>query len=140
MESNVLTPDLFPEETAKAKAEREEKEQAKAAQKKPRGVYHDRRGKFTDRATAEKSSLEKENYRLKKNYNYYKRVNKRLSEEFKAEHARVLELEKTIKELTQQYEPTHVQPQGVFTSTEPPIYGMLSRQGNGRRHYEAHNS
>lgn len=99
MESNVLTPDLFPEETAKAKAEREAKEQAQAARKQPRGKYHDRRGKFTDRATAEKAELEKENFRLKKNYNYYKRVNKRLSDEVKETTIQAKEWERKYKEL-----------------------------------------
>ena len=39
-------PDLFPEETAKARREREASVQPK------RGKYHDRRGQFTDRRTA----------------------------------------------------------------------------------------
>lgn len=99
MESNVLTPDLFPEETAAAKAEREAKEQAAAARKKPRGVYHDRRGKFTDRATAEKAELEKENFKLKRNYNYYKRVNHRLSSEVKEANERADKWERLYKEL-----------------------------------------
>lgn len=93
MESNVLTPDLFPEETAKAKAERE----AKAAKKKPRGLYHDKRGKFTDKATAEKHFLEKENARLANSYNYYKRVNKRLSGEVKEANERASEWEHKYK-------------------------------------------
>lgn len=95
------TPDLFPEETAIAKAEREAKEQAQAVSKKPRGVYHDRRGKFTDRATAEKALLEKENFRLKKNYNYYKRVNHRLSGEVKEATECAKEWERKYKELAQ---------------------------------------
>ena len=99
MESNVLTPDLFPEETAKAKAEREASELAKAARNKPRGVYHDRRGKFTDRATAEKAALEKENSKLKRNYNYYKRVNKRLSDEVKEANERADKWEQMYKQL-----------------------------------------
>lgn len=99
MESNVLTPDLFPEETAKAKAEREASDLAKAARKKPRGVYHDRRGKFTDRATAEKAALEKENLRLKRNYNYYKRVNKRLSDEVKEANEHADKWEQMYKQL-----------------------------------------
>ena len=92
-------PDLFPEETALAKAEREAKEQEASARKKPRGVYHDRCGKFTDRATAEKASLEKENFRLKKNYNYYKRVNHRLSSEVKEANERAKEWERKYKDL-----------------------------------------
>lgn len=92
-------PDLFPEETAKAKADREAKEQAAAARKKPCGVYHDRSGKFTDRATAEKALLEKENKRLQKSYNYYKRINHRLSDEIKEEKARAKHWEDKYKQL-----------------------------------------
>ena len=40
-------PDLFPEETAKTRMEREANEQPR------RGKYHDRKGHFTDRLTAE---------------------------------------------------------------------------------------
>ena len=110
MESNVLTPDLFPEETAKAKAEREAKEQEQAAKKKPRGMYHDRRGKFTDRATAEKAALEKENSKLKHNYNYYKRVNKRLSGEVKEANERAEYWKQLYKELLHE---KYTQPQKV---------------------------
>ncbi len=99
MEPIILIPDLFPEETAKAKAEREAKVRAEAENKKPRGVYHDRNGKFTDRATAEKAALEKENYRLKRNYNYYKRVNKRLSDEIKEATQRANQWENKYKSL-----------------------------------------
>ncbi len=92
-------PDLFPEETAKAKAEREAKELAEANKKSPRGVYHDKCGKFTDRATAEKALLEKENKRLQKSYNYYKRINHRLSDEIKEEKARAKHWEDKYKQL-----------------------------------------
>lgn len=94
-----MLPDLFPEETAKAKAEREAKEQEQAAKKKPRGIYHDRSGKFTDRATAEKAFLEKENCRLNKCYNYYKRINKRLSDEIKESNERAYKWEQMYKSL-----------------------------------------
>ena len=45
-------PDLFPEETAKARMEREAKEQPQ------RGKYHDRRGQFTDRRLFIKSKIQ----------------------------------------------------------------------------------
>ena len=53
-------PDLFPEETAKARMEREAMEQPK------RGKYHDRRGQFTDRRTAEIAAFQREISLLKK--------------------------------------------------------------------------
>lgn len=91
-------PDLFPEETAKARMEREAKEQPQ------RGKYHDRRGQFTDRRTAEIAAfqreinlLKKENAILKTNFNYYKRVNVRLSEEVKEEQQKSEMLTKLIE-------------------------------------------
>lgn len=91
-------PDLFPEETAKARMEREAKEQPQ------RGRYHDKRGQFTDRRTAEIAAfqreislLKKENAILKTNFNYYKRVNVRLSEEVKEEQQKAEMLTKLIE-------------------------------------------
>ena len=91
-------PDLFPEETAKARMEREASVQPK------RGKYHDCRGQFTDRQTAEIAAfqreislLKKENAILKRNFNYYKRVNVRLSEEVKEEQQKAEMLTKLIE-------------------------------------------
>ena len=91
-------PDLFPEETEKARMER------KASVQPKRGKYHDRRGQFTDRRTAEIAAfqreislLKKENAILKRNFNYYKRVNVRLSEEVKEEQQKAEMLTKLIE-------------------------------------------
>ena len=91
-------PDLFPEETEKARMEREASVQPK------RGKYHDCRGQFTDRRTAEIAAfqreinlLKKENAILKRNFNYYKRVNVRLSEEVKEEQQKAEMLTKLIE-------------------------------------------
>ena len=65
--------------------------------KKKRGTYHDRNGKFTNQRTAEMTALIKENTRLEKCFNYYKRVNKRLSDDIKAVEEKVKELESKLK-------------------------------------------
>ncbi len=114
--------DLFPEENAIEKSKRECKQHPK------RGMYHDKRGKFTDRHTAEIASYQREIMSLKKqnailntNFNYYKRVNKRLSEQLKKEQIRVAEwetkydiLSKTISQkdtlkFSQQTKPNNLQ-------------------------------
>jgi len=115
MESDLLK--LFPDEVPEVK---------EPQPKKKRGAYHGAKGRFTDRTTAEIHELRKQADISNKNYRYYKRLAKRLHAEYEAEHARVLELEQTLKELTQQHETTHVQPQGIFTSTQPPKYGSVS--------------
>lgn len=101
-------PDLFPEETAKARMEREAMEQPR------RGKYHDRKGQFTDRLTAEIAAYQREIAILKKknavlttNFNYYKRVNTRLSNEVREEQLRCAEWEAKYKSLlTQEIELT----------------------------------
>lgn len=101
--TRIQLPDLFPEETAIAQAEREAKEAQEAAKKKRRGMYHDRRGKFTDKTTAEIAAIEKQSKIYKNNYHYYKRVNKRLSREIKAEEERANMWEQKYNDLLNEF-------------------------------------
>lgn len=102
MESDILK--LFPDEVPEVIEPQPEKK---------RGAFHGAKGRFTDRTTAEIHALRKEADISNKNYRYYKRLAKRLHAEYESEHARVLELEQTLKELTQQHETTHTQPKTV---------------------------
>ena len=96
--------ELFPEETARALAQLEAAREAEAKRPKPRGVYHDRNGKFTDRTTAEIASLEKERDLYKKNYQFFKRVNKRLSEEIKSSLTAMKEMKQRLEQYERQAE------------------------------------
>lgn len=96
--------ELFPEETAQALAQLEAAREAEAKRPKPRGVYHDRNGKFTDRTTAEIASLEKERDLYKKNYQFFKRVNKRLSEEIKSSLTAMKEMKQRLEQYERQAE------------------------------------
>ena len=89
MESDLLK--LFPDEA---------QEVIEPQPEKRRGAYHGAKGRFTDRTTAEMHALRTAADISNKNYQYYKRLAKRLHAEYEAEHARVIELEKIIKQLT----------------------------------------
>jgi len=66
--------------------------------KKKRGKYHDLRGKFTDKTTAQIAEIEKQSDINRRNSAYWKRQAERLVAEYNAEHAKVLELKELLKE------------------------------------------
>lgn len=65
--------------------------------RKKGNVYKARNGKFTDKVTAEVDGIVKERDRYKLCFEYWRRQAERLSEEVKAEHLKVLELEAKLR-------------------------------------------
>jgi len=61
--------------------------------------YRGEKGLFTDKETAWRVGITKERDRYKMCAEYYKRLAKRLAEEYNEEHAKVLELQAEIKRL-----------------------------------------
>ncbi len=68
--------------------------------KKKKVFYKGKGGLFSDKETARITQIEKENKVLNANCQYWKRQADRLSQDYKTEHNRVLELEEELKKLT----------------------------------------
>jgi len=67
---------------------------------KKKKFYKGAKGRFTDKDSAWRTEMINDRNKYKVNYEHWKRVATRLSEEYHTEHEKVLQLEAEIKRLT----------------------------------------
>jgi adenylate cyclase class IV len=87
---------------------------------KTKVYYKGAKGRFTDKDSAWRTEMINDRNRYKVNFEHYKRLAHRLSEEYHAEHEKVLRLEAEIKRLTTPihnlYEQTNLQQEKILAS------------------------
>ena len=78
--------------------------------------YKGKGGRFSDKESARIVQIENENRIFKNNWYYWKRQATRLSEDYRTEHEKVLEMKEKLKELEEKlstYEKENIQQQEV---------------------------